>query len=124
MSQALEYLVFDVSDDADEVHTFDAMASVWPAQWAALEAEWRAVLHWGRRHFGSEGPLDEGALWDVDVQAWIESTPVRPLALDTERAGLASGEALPPDQRCTLTLSLSGGAEFAAALRQQFDLLD
>ena len=124
MSQALDYLVFDVSDDADEVHTFDAMASVWPAQWPALASEWRAVLHWARRHFGPEGPLDEGALWDVDVQAWVEASPVQPLGLDTAHADLAAGQHLPSDQRCTLTLSLSGGAEFAAALRQQFDLLD
>ncbi|MDD0816621.1 hypothetical protein PSQ39_18425 [Curvibacter sp. HBC28] len=124
MSLSLDYLDFELSEDIDETQTLDAMASVWPEQWAAMERELRQVMQWARQHFGAEGALDEGALWDVDVQAWVESEPVRTLHWDA--AALSLTEALPaePRQRCTLTVSICGGAVFAAAFRQQFNLLD
>ena len=47
----LNYLDFDYSEDADGVGTFDAMASVAPAQIAALHAEISAVLAWAQQHW-------------------------------------------------------------------------
>ena len=42
----LNYLDFDYSEDADGTGTFDAMASVLPAQLPALHAEITQVLAW------------------------------------------------------------------------------
>ena len=64
----LHYLEFDYSEDADGHGSFDAMASVMPAQLAALQAEVISVLAWAHREFeGRRGPLDEGAEWDLSL---------------------------------------------------------
>ena len=115
----LDWLDFDCSEDTDEAVTFDAMASVWPEQLPLALAEVAMVLRWARQHFGPERPMDEGGEWDVDLQAWCESLPV-----DLQAPGLlTSGEASGQERvRRTITLSLSGGAAFAEALRHQFKL--
>lgn len=120
----LDWLDFDCSEDTDEAVTFDAMASVWPEQQLLVLAEVGAVLNWARQHFGPERPMDEGGEWDVDLQAWCETQPARSLAVDLHAPGLlASGDASADELvRRTITLSLSGSASFAAALRQQFNL--
>ena len=120
----LDWLDFDCSEDTDEAVTFDAMASVWPEQQPLVLAEVASVLNWARQHFGPERPMDEGGDWDVDLQAWCETQPARSLAVDLHAPGLlASGDASADERvRRTITLSLSGGASFAEAFRQQFNL--
>ena len=70
---ALQYLDFDVSEDEHGVGSFDAMASVLPAQVPALHAELARVLAWAHDAF-ARGPLDEGFDWDYDLQR-VESAP-------------------------------------------------
>ena len=120
----LDWLDFDCSEDTDEGVTFDAMASVWPEQQPQVLAEVAAILNWARRRFGPEGPLDEGADWDVDLQAWCETQPVRGLSVDLHAPGLVALDVTPDEERVrhTIALSLSGSAAFAEALRQQFNL--
>ena len=94
---SLHYLDFDDSEDDAGGGTWDAMASVWPAQVQALQAEVAQVLDWARSEFpDSHGPLDEGGEWDHNV-------------LGVHEAG-----------RYTLTLTLSGTRAFGAAWRAQF----
>lgn len=120
----LDWLDFDCSEDADEVVTFDALASVWPEQQHLVLLEVAAVLAWARQHFGPERPMDEGGEWDVDLQAWSETQPPRSLAVDLHAPCLlASGDVSTDEQvRRTFSLSVSGHASFAEALRQHFNL--
>lgn len=97
MALTLHYLDFDYSEDAAGCGTWDAMASVWPAQRDALQAEVAMVLDWAKSEFpDGQGPLDDGGEWDHDVQGVHE-------------AG-----------RYTLTLTISGTPAFGAAWRTQF----
>ena len=98
MTFDLQYLDFDYSEDDDGCGTWDAMASVWPAQVDALLAEVALVLDWAHREFpGGDDPLDEGGEWDHDVLSIEE------------------------DGRHTLTLTISGTPAFGAAWRARFD---
>ena len=66
---ALQYLIFDASDDGEGTGTWDAMASVCAADVPAVMAEVRAMLDWAEQHSpGPRGPLDEGGSWDADQQ--------------------------------------------------------
>ena len=95
--QTLHYLDFDYSEDDAGCGTWDAMASVWPAQLEALRAEVAQVLDWAHGEFPNRhGPLDDGGEWDHDLQ-------------NVQEAG-----------RQTLTLTLSGTPAFGAAWRAQF----
>ena len=77
----LNYLDFDYSEDADGVGTFDAMASVAPAQIAALHAEISAVLTWAHQHWPDAcAPLEEGGAWHYDLHGVQEI--ITPLLLD------------------------------------------
>ena len=97
MTFDLQYLDFDYSEDDDGCGTWDAMASVWPAQVDALLAEVALVLDWAHREFpGGDDPLDEGGEWDHDLQC------------------------LPEGERYTLTLTISGTPAFGAAWRAQW----
>ncbi|WP_341888311.1 hypothetical protein [Variovorax sp. YR752] len=101
MTTTLRYLDFDYSEDTEDHGTFDAMASTQPERTPEVEAEIDLVLAWAETTFpGARGALDEGAMWDCDVQRTQEENP----RLDT------------------LTLSLSGTADFCAALRERFGL--
>ncbi len=65
----LRYLIFDASDDGEGTGTWDAMASVRAADVPALLAEVQTVLATAERQApGPRGPLDEGGVWDADVQ--------------------------------------------------------
>ena len=115
------YLDFDYSEDADGTGTFDAMASVAPAQLAALEAEVTRLLAWAHTHFPDAcGPQEDGGEWQYDL-AGVQEISI-PLALDYEsdagRIQSVAGVALPP--RTTITFSISGSAVFCAALRETF----
>lgn len=101
---SLQFLDFDYSEDPGGGGTFDAMASVRPAQLAAVRAEIAEVLDWAEAAFaGQRAPLDAGGVWDVDLQ---------------ERTDGAS----PPWH--VLALSVSGSAAFCAAFIQRFGLDD
>jgi hypothetical protein len=93
----LYFLGFEYSEDPQGGGCFDALASVQPAQLAAVRAEIAEVLDWAEQNFPGQGaPLDEGGEWDVDLQETTE----------------------PPWQ--VLSLSISGSAQFCAAFRQRF----
>jgi hypothetical protein len=65
----LHYLIFDPSDNGDGTGTWDAMASVRPAQLPDVMEEVQAVLARAEAHApGPRGPLDEGGAWDADEQ--------------------------------------------------------
>lgn len=119
----LNYLDFDYSEDEDGTGTFDAMASVLPGKLAALQAEIAAVLAWAHAQWPDAcGPLEEGGVWQYDLQAWQEvSTPLE-LSFDVAQGQLraAPGVAAPP--RTTVTLTLSGSEAFCQALRSQFSI--
>jgi hypothetical protein len=70
---AMQYLIFDFSDDAHGITTLEAMASTPAAQHAAVMAEVQQVLDWAWRTFAhTHGPLDEGMDWDHDLQVNVE----------------------------------------------------
>lgn len=65
----LHYLIFDASDDGEGTGSWEAMASVRAADVPAVLAEVQAVLTAAERQApGPRGPLDEGGVWDADVQ--------------------------------------------------------
>ena len=119
----LDYLDFDVSEDADGHGSFDAMASAAPAQLAALQAEVLRVLDWAHRDFsGQRGPLDDGGDWDYELQGVQEiATPLEvrydPAAVRLQLEPGATGA-----PRVTLSLTLSGTPQFCAAFRDAFGI--
>lgn len=118
---SLNYLEFDYSEDTQGVCTFDAMASVAPAQLPAVLTEIEQVLGWAFAQFaGSRGPLDEGMQWDFDLQSQQEFTVQDRIGFDeaTGRVSLQSGQAGQP--RCAVNLSLSGTMAFSEAFRAAF----
>lgn len=119
----LNYLDFDYSEDADGNGTFDAMASVAPAQLAALQAEVVEVLQWAQAQFPHAcGPLEEGGQWQYDLQGVQEvSTPLH-LEVDLLAGRIDSRPAAAAPPRTTLTLSVSGTAAFCAALQGAFGI--
>jgi hypothetical protein len=74
----LAFLWFETTDNGDETHTLEAMASVRPAQVDALLGEVSQVLAWAHRQFpGGPQALDEGGDWDLLLQAQVnDSAPV------------------------------------------------
>ena len=101
MTTELRYLDFDYSEDTEGHGTFDAMASTPPHKTPEVRAEIARVLAWAEATFpDARGPLEEGAMWDYDLQETQEDEP----------------------RFDTLTFSLSGTEDFCAALREQFAL--
>jgi hypothetical protein len=95
------YLDFDYSEDGHGCGNFEAMASIQPTHVAAVEAEIKQVLDWAHAAFpGMQAALDEGGEWDFDLQAQPETVAGQP--------------------RQTLTLSLTGTAQFCEAFRGWF----
>lgn len=120
---ALHYLDFDYSEDAEGTGTWDAIASVPAAHLAALQAEIVQVLAWATATFaGLRGPIEEGGVWDYDLHSEPEGAPLQTLHYDDAARRLLPAIAPHDGQRHTLTLSMSGHAEFAAALRSAFTL--
>lgn len=123
LPMTLHYLDFDYSEDDEGTGTWDAMASVLPAQLDALLEEVAQVLAWAQLAFaGRQGPIEDGADWDYDLQGVHEVTTAQHPRFDeaTRRVLLhpdASGTG-----RYILTLSLSGTPAFGQALREQFGL--
>lgn len=90
----LHHLIFDASDDGDDTGTWEAMASVRPEGRAALMEEVHAVLRAAEAQApGPRGPLDEGGVWDADLQVQPEDGGWTTVTL-TLVGPLAWGEAL------------------------------
>jgi hypothetical protein len=69
----VDYLSFDVSDNADGVVTLEALASTSAAQHETVLAEVQRVLAWAWHHFPhTHGRADEGMDWDHDLQDTVE----------------------------------------------------
>lgn len=119
----LQYLDFDYSEDDEGTGTWDAMASVLPAQRDALLDEVAQVLAWAQQAFaGRQGPVEDGADWDYDLQGVHEvSTAQHPCYDEATRRVVLHADAARTD-RYILTLSLSGTPAFGEALREQFGL--
>ncbi|CAN7576759.1 MULTISPECIES: hypothetical protein [unclassified Acidovorax] len=119
----LNYLDFDYSEDDEGTGTFDAMASVSPAQLPPLQAEVAQVLQWAHAEFPDAcGPAEDGGQWQYDLQGVQEvSTPLQ-LAFEPLSGSIHSVPGSPAPARTTLTLSISGNAAFCAALRSAFDI--
>jgi len=123
MVHDLRFLDFEYSEDDAGNGLFDAMASVWPEQLAALHAEIEAVLGWAHRHFGSvHGPLDEGGDWDVDLGGLTETSTPQALAFDPSTQRLTATPGLPGRPRHSITLSIGATPAFCAAFREEFGL--
>ena len=117
----LNYLDFDYSEDADGVGTFDAMASVQPAQIPALHAEISAVLVWAHQHWPDAcGPSEDGGIWHYDLQGVQEVSTPLVLTFDDTAGQLRAAPANPAPSRTTITLTISGKADFCGALRDAF----
>ena len=117
----LNYLDFDYSEDADGVGTFDAMASVQPAQIPALHAEIASVLAWAHQHWPDAcGPSEDGGEWHYDLHGTQEVSTPLVLRFDDTAGQLHATAGSPAPPRTTITLTVSGSAAFCDALREAF----
>lgn len=123
LAMRLDYLDFDYSEDEEGTGTWDAMAGVPPERVPALVAEVEQLLRWADTEFaGRQGTVDEGGDWDYDLQAQDDLGAALPASFDARTGSLRLAAAA--TGRTTVTLSLSGSAQFGAALRQAFGLDD
>lgn len=115
----LQFLEFDISDNADGQFTWDALATVHEAQWPALQAEAQALLRWAHHTLGGErGPWDEGGDWDFDLQLQRELVLTDQLDYDADRHRFTHSPATQGHTRYVLHLTLSGGVALDATLRE------
>ena len=115
----LQFLDFDVSDNADGQFTWNALATVSEAQWPALRTEAQALLRWAHAHLdGQPGPWDEGGDWDVDLQLQRELVQNDTLDYDALHDRLIHTQAAQGHTRYVLSLTLSGGPALDATLRE------
>ena len=115
----LDYLLFDFTDEESGSCSFDALASVLPAQLPPLIHEVEAVLGWASREFGA--PWGDGAgdgEWDFALQAIGEQDVALEIGYDVERGRVLMPHA--PAGRVTLALTVTGSRAFGAAFRQAF----
>lgn len=122
----LHYLTFDYSEDEDGNASWDALACVLPQRWPALIAEVELLLRWCQRQ-GDPGALDDGALWDCELQAHSEGPGHAPLELSWQDGQLHGARLLPAalqqhNHPITLALTLSASASFNAALQAHWQL--
>jgi len=69
----LQYLIFDASDDGSGHGSWEAMASVRPSALPDAMAEAQAVEAAAEADApGPRGALEEGGVWDLDVQTTEE----------------------------------------------------
>ena len=118
---SLQYLSFDFSEDTEGTGTFEAMASTWPEQVAAVQAEVVRVLRWAHQAFpGTRGPVAEGGDWDYDLHGVRELTAPERITFNPATGSLDALAGAPGKPRHTLTLLLSGTDAFCDAFRQRF----
>lgn len=118
---ALRFLDFDTSEDDAGRAVFDAMASVRPAQLAALQSEVATVLAWAHGEFGEAGPIDEDGEWDFDLSATETSVP-QVFSYDASTRQLTASPGQPGVARHVVNLSVTGTPAFCAAFRAQFQI--
>lgn len=119
--KSLAYLVFDYSEDEHGIGNWDAMASVPSDRVSAVLAEIQAILDWAGEQFAAtQGPIDEGADWDFDLQAQDDDGQALPIHLSTEQAPLRVEPAA--SGLTTLTFSLAGSNQFSTAFQAEFDV--
>ena len=70
----LHYLIFEASDDGGDIGTWEAMASARGNELARVLEEVEVVMQAALAQApGVQGPLDEGGVWDADVQQQAEA---------------------------------------------------
>ena len=117
----LHYLDFDYSEDAQGYGSFEAMASTHSAQVPPVRQEIALVLDWALEAFaGLRAPQDDGGEWDFHLQAQQEWAAAEALDYDAQTRQFSSHLAPAGPARCTVTLSLTGSAQFCDAFRQRF----
>ena len=124
MPFSLRYLHFDLSTGhEDDRWSLDAMASVSAPQWPALQEEVCRVLGWlHATHPHTQGPAEEGGLWDVALHASQERSQSIDLHFDPA-SGRLHGQAQPGDVwRHSLSLTLSLEPGLAQAVCEAFGL--
>lgn len=98
----LQYLSFSSSEDDTGQGSWEAMASVRPADAAAARAELDQLLAWAERHApGPRGALDEHGAWDAHLHEQQDG----------------------PDW-VTLTLTLAGPLPWGEAMLRHFGVAD
>lgn len=120
----LRLLDFDLSEDADGVVCWDALAQPQADHTSALLQEVAQVLSWAHG-FSPQGPgaLEDGADWDFDLQAsWQHNGQAPQAAHIAFNAGTGQITLTPatPQHRLELSLSLSGTPGFAQAFRDHW----
>lgn len=115
----LQFLDFDVSEDAHGTVAWEAMASPLPQHNMALLAELTGLLQRLHAAHGPPGPLDEQHGWDCDLH--VASDQGTPLAWQWQGQQIqwTWPDASMPDTRLTVSLSLSGHAAFTHTLEQE-----
>ncbi len=94
---ALNYLIFDASDDGEGTGTWEAMASVRAADLPKVLAEVEQMLTAAERESpGPRGPLDDGGTWDAEQQVHTDG------------------------DWTTVTLTITGPWEWGEALLERF----
>lgn len=119
----LNYLDFDYSEDAEDVGTFEAVASTWPEKVGDVQQEIAQVLDWASEAFpGQCGSVGEGYEWDYDLHGLREFTVPETLHYDEAARRFTVQAGAPGKPRHTVTLAISGTQEFCAAFRVRFGL--
>lgn len=120
---ALHFLDFDYSEDAEGTASWDAIACVAQERLQQLLAEIQLLLGWAYREFGAvQGPLDEGGLWQYDLHSERLGHALETLHFDPETGRIAPVPEAGPEERLSLTLTISGAADFAEAFSDRFGL--
>ncbi|QNP48115.1 hypothetical protein [Diaphorobacter aerolatus] len=119
MTQSLDYLIFDYSEDDEGNGTWDAMASVPAGRLGALAGEVEAILQWAGRAFpGRRGAIEDGGDWDFDLHAQDDAGEALSARYDEHAARMQVHAAR--TGHTTITLTVSGSAAFAEAFREAF----
>ncbi|MGD9774251.1 hypothetical protein [Diaphorobacter sp.] len=119
----LHFLDFDYSEDDEGTATWDAVASVPAHRLAQLQDEVAALLAWAHAEFSAlRGPVEDGGLWDYDLQCERDGQPLLALSFDGRTGQLHPLPAVQPHEWVTLTLSISGAGAFADAFSTRFGI--
>lgn len=120
---ALHYLSFDYSEDEHGHGSFEAMASVPTHRVGGLHEEIAMVLDWAHEAFADmRGPLEEGGEWDYHLEGQQEWSANETIRYDEVTGRFRSQLSTPGEPRHTVTLSVSGSAQFCEAFRERFGL--
>ncbi|MDH5206719.1 MAG: hypothetical protein OEY75_08465 [Hylemonella sp.] len=120
---SLDYLVFDYSEDEHGHGCFEAMASVPAKRLPALHAEITELLGWAFDAFaGLRAPLEEGGEWDYLLEGRQEWSVAETLSYDEGTGRIMCQPGAAGEPLHTLTLAVSGSAQFCAALSARFEL--